>query len=77
MPWSDCADAQADLDICCPHMPEDRFSLVEALIKIMCVFCCADYKVYTVSKEIEKWKIQKKQKKKKLIGFIHKRRQVL
>ena len=23
---SDCADAQADLGIRCPHMPEDRFS---------------------------------------------------
>ena len=25
-PWSDCADAQADLGLCCPHMPEDTFS---------------------------------------------------
>ena len=25
-PWSDCADAQADLGIRCPHMPEDTFS---------------------------------------------------
>ena len=26
MPWSDCANAQADLDFRCPHMPEDSFS---------------------------------------------------
>ena len=25
-PWSDCADAQADLGLCCPHMPEGTFS---------------------------------------------------
>ena len=25
-PWSDCADAQADLDPRCPHMPEGTFS---------------------------------------------------
>ena len=25
-PWSDCADAQADLDLRCPHIPEDTFS---------------------------------------------------
>ena len=25
-PWSDCADAQADLGIRCPQMPEDTFS---------------------------------------------------
>ena len=25
-PWSDCADAQADLGLRCPHMPEDTFS---------------------------------------------------
>ena len=25
-PWSDCADAQADLDIRCPHMSENMFS---------------------------------------------------
>ena len=25
-PWSDCADAQADLGLRCPHMPEDMFS---------------------------------------------------
>ena len=24
--WSDCADAQADLALCCPHMPEDTYS---------------------------------------------------
>ena len=24
-PWSDCADAQADLGLRCPHMPEDVF----------------------------------------------------
>ena len=23
--WSDCADAQADLGLRCPHMPEDAF----------------------------------------------------
>ena len=22
-PWSDCANAQADLGLCCPHLPED------------------------------------------------------
>ena len=26
MPWSDCADAQADLGLRCPYMPEDTFS---------------------------------------------------
>ena len=25
-PWSDCADAQADLGLRCPHMPKDTFS---------------------------------------------------
>ena len=25
-PWSDCADAQSDLELRCPHMPEDTFS---------------------------------------------------
>ena len=25
-PWSDCADAQADLGLRCPHMPEGTFS---------------------------------------------------
>ena len=25
-PWSDCADAQANLGLRCPHMPEDTFS---------------------------------------------------
>ena len=25
-PWSDCADAQADLGLGCPHMIEDTFS---------------------------------------------------
>ena len=25
-PWSDCADAQADRGLRCPHMPEDTFS---------------------------------------------------
>ena len=25
-PWSDCADAHADLGLRCPHMPEDTFS---------------------------------------------------
>ena len=24
-PWSDCADAQADMGLRCPHMPEDKF----------------------------------------------------
>ena len=24
-PWSDCADAQADLGLHCPHMPEDMY----------------------------------------------------
>ena len=24
-PWSDCADAQADLDLRCPHIPDDMF----------------------------------------------------
>ena len=24
--WSDCADAQADLGIRCPHMPENTFN---------------------------------------------------
>ena len=26
MPWSDCADAQSDLGLSCPHMAEDTFS---------------------------------------------------
>ena len=26
MPCLDCTDAQADLDFCCPHIPEDTFS---------------------------------------------------
>ena len=25
-PWSDCADAQADLGLRCPHMPKDMFT---------------------------------------------------
>ena len=25
-PWSDCADAQSDLGLRCPHMPEETFS---------------------------------------------------
>ena len=25
-PWSDCMDAQADLGLCCPHIPQDTFS---------------------------------------------------
>ena len=25
-PWSDCANAQADLGLCCPHMPDDMLS---------------------------------------------------
>ena len=28
MPWSDCANAQADLGLLCQHIPEDRFSQV-------------------------------------------------
>ena len=31
-PWSECADAQADLGLHCPHMPEDTFSLGAAHI---------------------------------------------
>ena len=31
MPWSDCADAQADLGIRCSHIPEDAFSHGAAL----------------------------------------------
>ena len=31
-PWSDCADAQADLGLRCPHMPEYTFSHDEAHI---------------------------------------------
>ena len=32
-PLSDCADAQADLGLCCPYMPEIMFSHVVAHIK--------------------------------------------
>ena len=31
-PWSDCADAQADLGLRCPHMPDDTFLLGAANI---------------------------------------------
>ena len=34
-PRSDCADAQADLGLRCPHMPEDAFSHGEAHIYII------------------------------------------
>ena len=32
-PWSDCADAQADLGLCCPHAPED--TLVHCTARIL------------------------------------------
>ena len=32
-PWSDCADAQADLGLLCPHMPKDMFSHCAVLLK--------------------------------------------
>ena len=28
--WSDCADTQSDLGLCCPHMPKDTFLNVAA-----------------------------------------------
>ena len=33
-PWSDCADAQADLGLRCPYMPDDTFSHGEADLMI-------------------------------------------
>ena len=33
-PWSDCADAQSDLGLRCPHVPEDTFSYGAAQLKI-------------------------------------------
>ena len=32
MRLSDCANAQASLGLCCPQIPEDRFSCVAALM---------------------------------------------
>ena len=40
MPWSDCADAQADLGLRCPHMPEDMFSHGAAHISHVIVSKC-------------------------------------
>ena len=31
-PWSDCADAQADLGLRCPYMPEERFRMAHMTI---------------------------------------------
>ena len=36
-PWSDCADAQADLGLCCPHLPEDTFSRIKAQVIVRTV----------------------------------------
>ena len=33
-PWSDCADAQADLGIRCPHMPETSFRMTRHIFTI-------------------------------------------
>ena len=52
MPRSDCADAQADLGFCCPHMPEDTFShgaarsdMDRKINKVSCDKCeCATFK---------------------------------
>ena len=41
-PWSDCADAQADLGLRCPHMLEDTFSLGAAHILVT----SKEYKIY-------------------------------
>ena len=38
-PWSDCAEAQSDLGLRCPHMPEEIFSHDAANIKFQ-VFAC-------------------------------------
>ena len=35
-PWSDCADAQADLGLRCPHLPEDTFSHGATKLLISC-----------------------------------------
>ena len=40
-PWSDCADAQSDLGLHCPRMPEDTFShgaahIEKALVRLEC-----------------------------------------
>ena len=35
MGWSDCADAQAGLRLCCLQTSEDRFSRVEAHIWVI------------------------------------------
>ena len=50
-PWSAYADAQADLGLCCPHMPEDMFShcaarLISSCFVIVCfifqsLFCAS------------------------------------
>ena len=45
-PWSDCADAQADQGLRCPHMPEDTFShgaapvAVLKYVRLVFTWCC-------------------------------------
>ena len=34
-PWSACADAQADLGLCCPHMPEEYFCMGRPILIII------------------------------------------
>ena len=41
-PWSDCADAQADLGLRCPHMPEDTF--YHDAVHLICFSVCTFYK---------------------------------
>ena len=33
-PWFDWADAQADLGLCCPHMPEDTFCMARTVLSM-------------------------------------------
>ena len=51
--WSDCADAQADLGLRCPHMPEDTFSHGPARIMTKHLIKCGLHKINDVTRIIE------------------------
>ena len=56
--WSDCADAQADLGLPCPHMPEDAFYLREHPNQLVC-FMNKRCKVLCFAWIFHSWKYNK------------------